>query len=94
MLRGIFKEPLIYFPRHRFRFSMTDNFAFNSVLVCDISVTVRFNKFFYFMCDGLLFVLFALCKCSVFILRLEFSNNIESFLYIVNKSKLIIYPYR
>ena len=52
---------------------MIDNFAFNSVLVCDISATAHFKIFFCFMCVGLLFVLFALCKCSIFISGLDFS---------------------
>ena len=55
---------------------MIDNFVFNSVLLCDISITVHFKIFFYFMCLGLLFVFFVLCKCSLFISRLGFSNLI------------------
>ena len=73
---------------------MIDNFAFNLALVCYKSVTAHFKIFFCFMCVGLLFVLFALCKWSIFISLLDFSNNIERFLYIVKRSKLIIYPCR
>ena len=94
MLQGIFKQPLIQFPHHWFRVSMIDNFALNSVLVFDVSVTVHchctFQDIFCFMSVALLFVLFALCKCCIFILRLDFSNNIERCLYIVKRSKLII----
>ena len=93
MLRGTFKKSLIQIPHQWFRVSMIDNFAFNSMLVCDINVTVHF-KIFFVSWVGLLFVPFALCKCSIFISRLEFSNNIKRLLYIVKRSKFIIYPCR
>ena len=58
---------------------MIDNFTFNSVLVCDISVTSHFKICFCFMRVALLFVLFALCKCSIFISGLDFSIPVYFF---------------
>ena len=66
---------------------MIDNFAFNSVLLCDVSLALHFKMLFCFMCSFLFFS----CKYSFFISSLDFSNNIERFSCIIKRSKLIIF---
>ena len=68
-----FQQFLIQFPHHWFRVSMFDNFAFNSVLLCDISLTLHFKMFFLFYVHFLAFFM----QMLFFISRLDFSNNIE-----------------